>query len=103
MEAYPIKKKSDCRLGLYKFVKEYGSPDKHKEFARVITNEDILEADDIFDPEEFDNYVNTELALDRHDDGPELARINKRLKKKIWYTDRNCSRKFNPRHKDVRS
>ena len=28
VEAYPIKKKSDCHLGLDKFVKEYGEPDK---------------------------------------------------------------------------
>ena len=48
----------------------------------MITNEDIPEADDIFDPEEFENYVNMELALDRHDDGPEFARFNKRLKDK---------------------
>ena len=54
----------------------------HEDFARVITNEDILEADDIFDPEEFDNYVNVELALDRHDYGPEFARVNKILKDK---------------------
>ena len=80
VEAYPIKKKSDCHLGRDKFVKEYGAPDKmtydgaqeqigrknkpnielweylagdeeifHEEFARVITNEYIPEADDIFD------------------------------------------------------
>ena len=48
----------------------------------MITNEDIPEADDIFDPEEFDNYVNMELALDRHNNGPEFARFNKRLKDK---------------------
>ena len=42
----------------------------HEEFSRVITNEDIPEADDVFDPEEFDNYVNMELALDRHNYGP---------------------------------
>ena len=36
----------------------------------MITNEGIPEADDIFDQEEFDNYVNMELALDRHNDGP---------------------------------
>ena len=54
----------------------------HEEFARVITNEDISEADDIFYPEEFDNYVNMELELDRHDNGPEFARIGKRLKDK---------------------
>ena len=54
----------------------------YMEFARVITNEDIPEADDIFDPEEFDNYVNIKLALDRHDNGPEFARVNMRLKDK---------------------
>ena len=54
----------------------------HEEFARLITNEDIPEADDIFDPEEFENYVNVELALDRHNDGPEFARVNKILKDK---------------------
>ena len=51
----------------------------HEEFARVITNEDIPEAGGIFDPEEFYNYVNMELALDGHDDGPEFARVNNRL------------------------
>ena len=48
----------------------------------MITNKNILEADDIFDPEERDNYVNMELALDRHDDGTELARVNNILKYK---------------------
>ena len=27
MEAYPIKKKSDCHLGLDEFIKEYGAPE----------------------------------------------------------------------------
>ena len=48
----------------------------------MITNEDIPEAGDIFDPEEFENYVNMELALDRHYNGPEFARVKKRLKDK---------------------
>ena len=48
----------------------------------MITNEDIPEADDIFDPEEFENYVNMELALDRHNDKPEFARVNKIFKYK---------------------
>ena len=63
---------------------DLASDDKifHEKFARVITNEDIPEADDIFDPEEFDNYVNVELALDRHEDGPEFARVKKRLRDK---------------------
>ena len=54
----------------------------HLEFARVITNENIPESDNIFDPEEFDNYVSMKLALDRHEDGPEFERFNKRLKDK---------------------
>jgi hypothetical protein len=54
-----------------------------EEFTRVITNEDIPEADDTFDPESFDdNYVNMELALERQGDGPEFARVTKRLKDK---------------------
>ena len=28
VKAYPIKKKYDCHLGLYKFFKEYGAPEK---------------------------------------------------------------------------
>ena len=46
----------------------------------MITNEDIPDADDIFDQEEFDNYVNMEIALERRDNGPEFSRFNKRLK-----------------------
>ena len=42
----------------------------YEEFARVITNDDIPEADDEFDPESFDNYVNMEIAIERHDNGP---------------------------------
>ena len=48
----------------------------------MITNEYVPEADDIFDPEVFDNYVNMELTMDRHNDGPSFARVNKRLKDK---------------------
>ena len=48
----------------------------------MITNEVIPEADYIFDPEEFHNDVNMEIALDRHDDGPEFERVNKILKDK---------------------
>ena len=54
----------------------------HEEFARVITNGDIPKADDEFDPEIFDNYVNMEISLDQQSDGPEFARVTKRLKEK---------------------
>ena len=54
----------------------------HDEFSRVITNGDVPEADEEFSPEEFDSYVNMEIALDRHTEGPEFARVTKRLKDK---------------------
>ena len=53
VEAYPIKKKSDCHLGLDKFVKEYGAPEnmtydgaqeqivRNKELQRVMRKYDI--------------------------------------------------------------
>ena len=49
---------------------------------RVITNDDIPESDDEFDPELFDNYVNMEISIDRNDDGPKFARVTKKLKEK---------------------
>ena len=41
--------------------KDIAGDDKifHEEFARLIKNEDITEADNIFDLEEFGSYVNT--------------------------------------------
>ena len=55
----------------------------YEEFTRVITNADIPEADETFDPESFDdNYLNMELDLDRQGEGPEFARVTKRLKDK---------------------
>ena len=48
----------------------------------MITNKDIPEDDGIFDPGEFDNDVNTEIAMDRHNDGTGLVRVNKRIKDK---------------------
>ena len=54
----------------------------YEEFSRVITNGDVPEADEEFGPEEFNSYVNMELALDSHTEGPEFARVTKRLKDK---------------------
>ena len=48
----------------------------------MIKNEDIPEADNIFDPEEFEDYINMELALNRHDDGHAFARVKNRLEDK---------------------
>ena len=55
----------------------------YEEFTRVITNADIPEADDTFDPQYFDEkYLNMELDLDRQGEGPEFSRVTKRLKDK---------------------
>ena len=67
----------------------------------MLTNEDILEADDIFDPKEFDNYVNMEPALDRNKGRPEFEIVNKRLEDKDGRLVGNCRRQYNPRHEDI--
>ena len=50
------------------------------EFNCVFDNEDIAEADDEFDPDSFDHYLNMELSIDRGGDHPQFARVTKRLK-----------------------
>ena len=54
----------------------------YEELARVITNKDIQEADKLFDPESYDNYISMELSLYRQGEGPEFARVTKRLRDK---------------------
>ena len=48
-------------------------------FQIVFSNEDIAEADDEFDPDSFDTYINMKVALDQGRDHPQLARVTKRL------------------------
>lgn len=50
------------------------------EFARLYNNPAVSEADDDFDPDAFDNYLNTEVAIDRGGEHPQLARVTKRLR-----------------------
>ena len=47
---------------------------------KVFDNSDVKEADVTFDAKTCDGYINMELVLDRGDDGPEFARVKKRLK-----------------------
>ena len=54
----------------------------HEEFSRIITNGDDPEADKEFSPDEFNNYINLVLTLDRHTEGPKFAKVKKRLKDK---------------------
>ena len=55
-------------------------PDFVEEFQKVIDHPDIPEADD-YTPEVLeDTYVNMELAMDRGGDGPEFAKVTKRLR-----------------------
>jgi len=53
-----------------------------EEFAKVADNENVVEADDEFSPDTYDQYLNSELALDRGGEHPQLARVTKRLKDK---------------------
>ena len=49
-----------------------------EEFSRVFTSDEIPEADDLFDPDSFDQYINMEVALDRPGaEHPQLARVTK--------------------------
>ena len=57
-------------------------PEFAEEFATTFDNPEVKEADDDFDPDSYDGYVNMELLLDRPGAQPELARVTKRLKDK---------------------
>ena len=50
------------------------------EFNCLFDNPEVAEADDTFDPDSFDLYLNMELTVDRGGDHPEFARITKRLR-----------------------
>ena len=55
-------------------------PDFAEEFAQTFDNPSVKEADDEFDPDSYDSYVNMELSMARDGDEPEAARVTKRLK-----------------------
>jgi hypothetical protein len=58
-------------------------PDFAEEFANTFDNPDVPEADDEFDPDSFDTYLNMGLSLDRRPGvEPESARVTKRLRDK---------------------
>lgn len=55
--------------------------DFQREFDRVVNSKDVPEAEDNFTPDMFDDtYLHMELALPRDGDGPEFARVTKRLR-----------------------
>ena len=56
------------------------NPDFEEEFQRIISNDDVAEAEDEFTPDSYDTYVNMELALARGDAIPAYARVTKRLR-----------------------
>jgi hypothetical protein len=58
-------------------------PDFQEEFDNIVNDPDISEADKDFTPDVFDDtYIDIELAIPRDTDGPEFARVTKRLKDK---------------------
>ena len=50
------------------------------EFNRLFDNEDVPEADDKFDPDSYDHYLNMEITVDQGGEHPQLARVTKRLR-----------------------
>jgi hypothetical protein len=57
--------------------------DFQEEFDNIVNNPGISEAYKDFTPDVFDDtYLNMELAIPRDSDGPEFARVTKRLKDK---------------------
>ena len=57
-------------------------PDFAEEFNRLFDNPDVPEADDTFDPDSYDHYVNMEFTVDNGDEHRKFARVTKRLKDK---------------------
>jgi hypothetical protein len=58
-------------------------PDFQEEFDNIISESNIPEADDTFTPDVHgDAYINMELAIPRDGDGPDFAKVVKRLKDK---------------------
>ena len=52
-----------------------------EEFDRLFGNNDVPEADENFDPDSYDHYLDMELKLDSgSSEHPQLARVSKRLK-----------------------
>jgi hypothetical protein len=57
------------------------NPDFQEEFYNIVNDPGISEANKDFTPDVFeDTYINMELAIPRDSDGPEFARVTKRLK-----------------------
>ena len=56
-------------------------PDFQEEFDNIVNDPSVPEADDDFTPDVFDDtYLNMELAIPRDGDGPEFAKVTKRLR-----------------------
>jgi hypothetical protein len=53
-----------------------------EEFNRIFSNDGVDEADNQSTPEQYDSFINMELAIDRGDEYPELGRVVKRRKDK---------------------
>ena len=54
--------------------------DSADEFNRLFDNTDVPEADDNFDPDTYDDYINKEISVDQGDVHPVRATVTKRLK-----------------------
>ena len=56
-------------------------PDFQEEFDNAVNNPEVKEADELFTPDTYDQYLQMELALPQGDSlEPWMARVTKRLK-----------------------
>ena len=56
------------------------NPDFQEEFDNAVNNPEVKEADELFTPDTYDQYLQMELALPQGDSlEPRLARVTKRL------------------------
>ena len=56
-------------------------PDFQEEFEDTVSNPEVNEADELFTPDTYDQYLQMELALPQGDSlEPRLAKVTKRLK-----------------------
>jgi hypothetical protein len=78
-------------------------PDFQEEFDSIVNDPKVPEADDDFTPDVFDDtYLNMEVAIPRDGDGPEFAKVTRRLRdKQGWAADWQGQQQSNPGHANV--
>ena len=60
-------------------------PDFQEEFDNTVNNPEVKEADELFTPDTYDQYLQMELALPQRDSlEPRMAKVTKRSQGRQW-------------------